>query len=101
MVVGNLVAISQTNIKRMLAYSSVAHAGYMLCALSLLVRHGSQLVGPSDNGEIPVEAAQALLAFMASPTAAIADWCGRSRISVSTRRTAASAPYNTGSTSVR
>ena len=27
---GNLVAASQTNIKRMLAYSSIAHAGYML-----------------------------------------------------------------------
>jgi NADH-quinone oxidoreductase subunit N len=28
--VGNIVAISQTNIKRMLAYSSIAHAGYAL-----------------------------------------------------------------------
>ncbi|MEK6737101.1 MAG: NADH-quinone oxidoreductase subunit N, partial [Planctomycetota bacterium] len=28
MTVGNVVAISQTNIKRMLAYSSIAHAGY-------------------------------------------------------------------------
>ena len=33
MVVGNIVAISQTNIKRMLAYSSIAHAGYILMAL--------------------------------------------------------------------
>lgn len=33
MVVGNLVAIAQTNIKRMLAYSSIAHAGYILMAL--------------------------------------------------------------------
>ena len=32
MTVGNLVAISQTNIKRMLAYSSIAHAGYLLVA---------------------------------------------------------------------
>jgi NADH-quinone oxidoreductase subunit N len=29
---GNLIAISQTNIKRMLAYSSIAHAGYILMA---------------------------------------------------------------------
>ena len=28
--VGNIVAISQTNIKRMLAYSSIAHAGYAM-----------------------------------------------------------------------
>jgi NADH-quinone oxidoreductase subunit N len=32
MIVGNFVAISQTNIKRMLAYSSIAHAGYILMA---------------------------------------------------------------------
>jgi len=32
MTVGNIIAISQTNIKRMLAYSSIAHAGYLLVA---------------------------------------------------------------------
>jgi NADH-quinone oxidoreductase subunit N len=30
MVVGNLAALTQSNIKRMLAYSSIAHAGYVL-----------------------------------------------------------------------
>jgi NADH-quinone oxidoreductase subunit N len=30
--VGNIVAIAQNNIKRMLAYSSIAHAGYILMA---------------------------------------------------------------------
>jgi NADH-quinone oxidoreductase subunit N len=30
MTVGNVVALSQTDIKRMLAYSSIAHAGYLL-----------------------------------------------------------------------
>ncbi len=30
MIVGNVVAIAQTSIKRMLAFSSIAHAGYML-----------------------------------------------------------------------
>jgi NADH-quinone oxidoreductase subunit N len=30
MTVGNLIALSQTNIKRLLAYSSIAHAGYAL-----------------------------------------------------------------------
>ncbi len=34
MIVGNFVAISQTNIKRMLAYSSIAHAGYILMAVA-------------------------------------------------------------------
>ena len=33
MTLGNIVAIAQTNIKRMLAYSSIAHAGYLLVAL--------------------------------------------------------------------
>ncbi len=34
MIVGNIIAISQSNIKRMLAYSSIAHAGYMLAGLA-------------------------------------------------------------------
>ncbi|MDD5466966.1 MAG: NADH-quinone oxidoreductase subunit N [Anaerolineales bacterium] len=33
MILGNLVAIVQTNIKRLLAYSSIAHAGYILMAV--------------------------------------------------------------------
>ncbi len=33
MVVGNLVALAQRSLKRMLAYSSVAHAGYLLVAV--------------------------------------------------------------------
>ena len=33
MAVGSIIALSQTNIKRMLAYSSVAHAGYMLLGI--------------------------------------------------------------------
>ncbi len=33
MLVGNLVALQQTNLKRMLAYSSIAHTGYLLVGL--------------------------------------------------------------------
>lgn len=33
MILGNVVAIAQRNIKRLLAYSSIAHAGYILMAL--------------------------------------------------------------------
>ena len=43
MVVGNVVAISQTNIKRLLAYSSIAHAGYILMAF---VSFGNPRVAP-------------------------------------------------------
>jgi NADH-quinone oxidoreductase subunit N len=38
MTFGNLVAIRQTNIKRLLAYSSIAHAGYLLMAMTVLNR---------------------------------------------------------------
>ncbi len=34
MLFGSIVAISQSNIKRMLAYSSIAHAGYMIIGLA-------------------------------------------------------------------
>ncbi len=34
---GNLAAYSQTNIKRLLAYSTIAHAGYMLMAVSAMM----------------------------------------------------------------
>ncbi len=33
MVVGNLLALMQTNVKRLLAYSSIAHLGYLMVAL--------------------------------------------------------------------
>jgi len=33
MAVGSIIALAQTNIKRMLAYSSIAHAGYMLLGI--------------------------------------------------------------------
>ena len=36
MTLGNLVALWQSNMKRMLAYSSIAHAGYMLMAVAVL-----------------------------------------------------------------
>ncbi|NOZ03344.1 MAG: NADH-quinone oxidoreductase subunit N [FCB group bacterium] len=40
MTLGNVVALQQTSVKRMLAYSSIAHAGYMLMALPLLSGEG-------------------------------------------------------------
>lgn len=41
MIIGNVVAISQTDIKRLLAYSSIAHAGYILMAF---VPYGNETV---------------------------------------------------------
>ena len=40
MIAGNVIALSQRNIKRLLAYSSIAHAGYLLVALAAPTRVG-------------------------------------------------------------
>ncbi len=40
MTVGNLAALRQTNVKRLLAYSSIAHAGYMLMGFVALTNDG-------------------------------------------------------------
>ena len=55
MIYGNVVAIVQTNIKRLLAYSSIAHAGYLLLAV----------VGTmSTDANVAVEATNGLLFYM-------------------------------------
>lgn len=47
---GNLVAYGQTNIKRMLAYSTIAHAGYMIMAVAAAVHMaGSNAVGARES----------------------------------------------------
>ena len=43
MIIGNVIAIAQSNIKRLLAYSSIAHAGYILMAF---VPYGNPDVAP-------------------------------------------------------
>ncbi len=44
MTVGNLLAIQQTNIKRFLAYSSIAHAGYLLMAVAANSKAGVESI---------------------------------------------------------
>jgi NADH-quinone oxidoreductase subunit N len=41
---GNLAAYPQTNLKRLLAYSTIAHAGYMMMGLAPLTREGAEAV---------------------------------------------------------
>jgi NADH-quinone oxidoreductase subunit N len=41
MMIGNFAALTQSNIKRMLAYSSIAHAGYVLVALTARSQPGT------------------------------------------------------------
>ncbi|HSD18664.1 MAG TPA: NADH-quinone oxidoreductase subunit N [Anaeromyxobacter sp.] len=44
MTLGNFTALGQTNLKRLLAYSSIAHAGYTLMGLSAISDRGMQSV---------------------------------------------------------
>ena len=48
MVVGNVVALAQTSIKRLLAYSSIAHAGYVLVAV--VVGSGAARIAADRTG---------------------------------------------------
>jgi NADH-quinone oxidoreductase subunit N len=41
---GNLAAYAQTNLKRLLAYSTIAHAGFMMLGLATLTREGASAV---------------------------------------------------------
>jgi NADH-quinone oxidoreductase subunit N len=44
MTVGNLCALNQRNVKRLLAYSGIAHAGYMMMGLAILNNEGLSAV---------------------------------------------------------
>lgn len=44
MTFGNTVALRQTNIKRLMAYSSIAHAGYMIMAMVVFNAQGFQAI---------------------------------------------------------
>jgi NADH-quinone oxidoreductase subunit N len=44
MTVGNLAALAQISVRRLLAYSAIAHAGYMLLALAYLSSRGAAAV---------------------------------------------------------
>ncbi|MFP2962625.1 NADH-quinone oxidoreductase subunit N [Myxococcus sp. 1LA] len=64
MVAGNLLAIPQRNVKRMLAYSSIAHAGYLLVGVAALFVTGPgeqfRLLGASAlTGGTPLDLARA------------------------------------------
>lgn len=59
MSIGNLIALRQTNIKRMLAYSSVAQAGYMLMGLVSVVSSGQ-----ADVATLPINGLNGLLIYL-------------------------------------
>jgi NADH-quinone oxidoreductase subunit N len=55
MTIGNLAALRQQNVKRMLAYSAIAHAGYLLAAFA-------GPANPSELGVSPIAAASFYIA---------------------------------------
>ena len=58
MTFGNVLALLQHNIKRVLAYSSVAHTGYMLVGMAALVS--------TSDGSVQNEALKAVLFYLAA-----------------------------------
>jgi len=61
MIVGNVVAVSQQNIKRMLAYSSIAHAGYLLIGV---VAAGSAMEESTRAGLRSVLVSESMMSVM-------------------------------------
>lgn len=82
MTVGNLVAMAQSNIKRLLAYSTIAHAGYILVGLAAVSARGpAEAAGLGSSGVLFYLVAYAttnLAAFFA--VIAIANKTGSERI---------------------
>jgi len=63
LILGNIVAIVQTNIKRMLAYSSIAHAGYALIGLVVAGWMGTE-AGVASQGVSSLMLYLAIYSFM-------------------------------------
>jgi len=63
LILGNLVAIVQTNIKRMLAYSSIAHAGYALIGVVVAGWMGTE-AGVASRGVSSMMLYLAIYSFM-------------------------------------
>jgi NADH-quinone oxidoreductase subunit N len=67
MIVGNFLAVPQQSVKRMLAYSSIAHAGYVLLGFAAL-RTGATLSGPAASATIFYLVAYTFMTFGAFAT---------------------------------
>jgi len=82
MTLGNLLALAQTNIKRMLAYSSIAHAGYAVIGLVALSSFGAASVVFYLAAYIVTNLAAFAVVILFARTAGsetIADYAGLSR----------------------
>lgn len=52
MTLGNTVALAQTNLKRLFAYSSIAHAGYLMIGITVAFRNGDIANHPADPNHL-------------------------------------------------
>ena len=66
MVVGNLMALRQTQIKRLLAYSSLSHMGYMLVGLGIAVYMGQSAAASGSFFHVINHGLMKGLAFLAA-----------------------------------
>ena len=70
MVIGNLLALKQNNVKRLLAYSSIAHFGYLLVVLVALAHQDGPLVNEAITFYLGAYILTTLLAFSVVATIA-------------------------------
>jgi NADH-quinone oxidoreductase subunit N len=78
MVGGNLLALPQRNVKRMLAYSSIAHAGYVLLGVAALfaaqpgqqfqLLGATEMVGASQKASVHADALRGILFYLLAYT---------------------------------
>ena len=64
MTIGNVIALSQDGIKRMLAYSSIAHAGYLLLGVLAVLNTGRNAAAADRTVEIAGAAGGAMLFYL-------------------------------------
>ena len=66
MLLGNLMAIGQTNVKRMMAYSSIAQAGYLLIGVTAFAVAGQGIVEAGRAEAARAEAVAAVIFYVAT-----------------------------------
>ncbi|HTQ37878.1 MAG TPA: NADH-quinone oxidoreductase subunit N [Pirellulales bacterium] len=87
MTLGNVLALWQNNLRRMLAYSSIAHAGYLLIGVSVALAMRTTSAGPAAAGFLSNSAGLSgmgatlfyLLVYMLATLGAFAALCYLSR----------------------
>jgi len=97
MTLGNGLALVQTNGKRLLAYSTIAHTGYVMLGVGIGLRHGSSAAIQAGFFLILAHAAMKGLAFLCK--GACHFYCGATEI-VDLRGMAARLPMVTGAFAV-